>query len=244
MRVVVGCYGRKNHSRSSVSRTEVPFSVCCSFSHFHHAVYCCGEPASHRKLLTLWQRRHNSSSRTSKVFVLRQLQTVLLVCVRAYSLAVPTEHNDGQFPTRTSSGLQRHPTISIPHFFWITKASAQCSSGTTAAAAAAAAAAVQHRQRTSRRSYTKDTPVFPLVHMRHPPDFKSATSPTITLYSMYVFYQLDRTGSALTHDIKCSKLYTLKWQLYIKLLSKKDNSKKSEKKRGGGVLMSCMAVVA
>ena len=66
-------------------------------SFFRYFVCCrCCVPVSHRKLLTLWQPRYNSSSRTSRSsFCDNYERAFLCACVRIMCARHP-EHNEGQ----------------------------------------------------------------------------------------------------------------------------------------------------
>ena len=96
--VTVVSYSNKNQEQSQEQRCHSAFF--CSFS-----LLLCRVPVPHRKLLTLWQSRYNSSSRTLRYSFCDSYERCVCLClciVRIMWQCHPV-HNEGQF----------HPTFPL-----------------------------------------------------------------------------------------------------------------------------------
>ena len=105
-RVIAGSYSSRDQEQYQEQRCHsafiARFRFCC-------AVCCCCAPVSHRKLLTLWQSRCNSSRTPRYRYSFRgSYERCFCVCVCAYQAGVPFCTQRGSIPIRTSSQFQKH----------------------------------------------------------------------------------------------------------------------------------------
>ena len=94
--VIAGPYSSRNQEQSQEQRCQSSVFCLFFFRSCSYAVCCyCCVPVSQRKLLTSWQPRFNSSSRTSRSSLCEGYEQCFCVCVCAYYVFKSTTSRRG-----------------------------------------------------------------------------------------------------------------------------------------------------